>query len=117
MDQCADVMILREEHPPVGGGLGKQRVIARIVDPLADIDNIMTGGTQRPHGVRDNVGVGEEPHPILRRSSGRARLRRRSGARRKVDRRRYPPARARDKPRARLPGWRPWPAWSTPWPA
>ena len=69
MDQDANIMVLGENDPPFYDSFSKQSVIARIHRSLAEIDDIVPNSPQRVHGLRHDIGIGEETHTTPRRSS------------------------------------------------
>ena len=60
MDQDANIMVLGENDPPFYDSFSKQSVIARIHRSLAEIDDIVPNSPQRVHGLRRDIGIGEE---------------------------------------------------------
>lgn len=68
MDQCTDIVVLRQEDPPFRGSFNQQRCVTGIRRPFAHIEHIVTNSPHRTHGLCNDVGVGKDAHTIRRRS-------------------------------------------------
>lgn len=66
MDQCADIMVLRQEGSPFGYRLSQQGFIAGISHSLAAIDDIVAGIAHSADGLRHNAGIRKHAHAIRR---------------------------------------------------
>lgn len=62
MDQCADIMVLGDDDPPLSDGLSQQSLVARILRSLAKIGDIVAGSSHCVNSLGHNVGIGEEAH-------------------------------------------------------
>jgi len=66
MDQDANVVVLGNEDASLSGGLGQQSGIARIGRTFTRRKHIMTGCPHIANRLGDDIGVGEDAHPIRR---------------------------------------------------
>lgn len=66
MDQRADIVVPRNEHPIFPGGLCQQGSVFGVHRALGGVDDIVTGSAHRAHRPRDDVGVGQDAHAIRR---------------------------------------------------
>lgn len=58
----AEVFVNRDEYAPIGTSRGKDCIVARIICPIANPDDVMAGRSQLFCGLAPDAGVNEKLH-------------------------------------------------------
>jgi hypothetical protein len=66
IDQCTDVMILRQRDSIFADGLCQQDFVTGIHCAFGGIDDIVAAVAQGAHGPRHDVGIRTDAHTIRR---------------------------------------------------